>query len=413
VNSIKLSICIPTYNRAAHLRACLGRIKEFQLDFPYEIVISDNASTDTTAEVVQEFSADLPIRYYLRPENNGPFVNVNGTYRRAHGQYSVYVADDDRLILEGLLNALKFMDENPTVNVCHAPWWTYDGILEKDMDIFYQLEEDTIFRRRSFGEVFNFIYNKHIFPEIAVFRTSALRTTWVPRDICFYAFPLLAHFLDQGDIAFLKQPFYRQVIRSEIGRDRPQGGHEIAMSGWDQYRGGLEYFLYFGIKRGQISRDDNDKFTQEYMCRTFTLIRMTVALRLLVASRQFVKAYEVYTRIVFGGLDQHPEVVAARDGLMLAAALETLAWQVNAAGGIENLILHGFLDTIILTERIRKVNFPARIEIIDEPAEPTKDFISKTAVLVFSPEQRDRYLEQGYEPNLVFAQEDLIQTILL
>jgi len=413
VNPIKLSICIPTYNRAAHLRTCLQRIKAFSFDFAYEIVISDNASTDNTTEVVQEFAADMPIRYFLRSENNGPFVNVNGTYRRAHGEYSVYVADDDRLIYEGLLNALKFMDDNPAVNVCHAPWWTYDGILEREMDIFYRLEEDVIFQRRSFGEVFNFIYNKHIFPEIAVFRTSALRTTWVPRDICFYAFPLLAHFLDQGDIAFLKTPFYQQVIRSELGRDRPQGGHEIAMSGWDQYRGGLEYFLYFGTKRGQIASGENDKFTQDYMCKMFTLIRMTVALRLLLGSRQFVKAYEVYTRLMYGGLDQHPEVVAAREGLLLAAALETLAWQVNAAGGVENLVLSGFLDTIILKERIRKVNFPERIAIVDEPEAPSKDFIEKTAVLVFTPDQREHYLEQGYDPNLVFAQDDLIQTILL
>jgi len=116
---------------------------------------------------------------------------------------------------------------------------------------------------------------------------------------------------------------------------------------------------------------------------------------------------------MFVVMHQHPEVFAAREGLMLSAALETLAWQVNAAGGIENLMLHGFLDTIILKERIRKVNFPQRISIVDEPEAPTPDFISKTAVLVFSPEQRETYVAQGYEPNLVFAQEDLIQTILI
>lgn len=413
MNPIKLSICIPTYNRAVHLRACLEHIKAFSFDFSYEIVISDNASTDNTAEIIEEFSADMPIRYFLRAENNGPFVNINGTYRRARGEYSVYLADDDRLIYDGIVNALKFMDEHPNVNACNAPWWTYDGVLDQDMTLFYHLEEDVVFSRRSFGEVFNFIHSRHIFPEIAILRTEALRSAWVPRDICFFAFPMLAHFLDQGDVAFVKQPFYRQVIRSELGRDRPQGGHEIAMSGWDQYRGGLEYFLYFGIKRGQIANGENDRFTQEHLCRIFTLTRMTVALRLLVSTRQFVKAYEVYTRLMFGGLDNHPEVVKAREGLLLATALETLAWQINAAGGIENLMIHGFLDTVILKQRIQRVNFPEHIQIVDEPAEPTTDFINKTAILVFSPDQRARYLEQGYDPNLVFAQEDLIQTILL
>lgn len=410
---IKLSICIPTYNRAPHLRSCLERIKEFPIDFAYEIVISDNASTDDTAAVVQEFASDMPIRYYVRAENNGPFVNLNGTYRRARGEYSVYLADDDRLIYDGLMNALRFMEEHPEINACYAPWWTYDGVEDRDMQKFYNLEEDTVFPRRSFGNVFNFIHSRHIFPEVAVFRTEALRTTFVPRDICFFCFPMLAHMLDRGDIAFLKEPFYRQIIRSALGRDRQQLGHEIAMSGWDAYRGGLEYFLYYGIKRGEIANGENDKFTHEHLCRIFTLTRMTVALRLLVSTRQFVKAYEVYVRLAFAGMDDHPQMVEAREGLLLATALETLAWQVNAAGGVENLLIYGFLDAAILKGRIQRVNFPEHIRLVDDPAEPTEDFISKTAVLVFAADQRARYLEQGYDPNLVFAQEDLIQTILL
>ncbi|WP_117190945.1 glycosyltransferase family 2 protein [Rhizobium terrae] len=413
MNSIKLSICIPTYNRAPHLRSCLERIKAFTFGFPYEIVISDNASTDNTAEVAREFAAHMPINYFVRAENNGAVINVNAAFRRARGEYAVYLADDDRLVLEGLLNAIKFLDTHPSVLVCHAPWYLYDGVLEVDTGKFYEVEEDVIFPRHSFGEVFNFMYRGHIFPEIAVFRTDALRATWVPRDICFYAFPMLAHLLDKGDVAFLKEPFYKQVGRSEHGRDRRQGGHDIAMSGWDQYRGGLEYFLYFGTKRGQIRAQDDDKLTQEHMCRTFTMVRMTVALRLLVGFREFVKAYEVYTRLIFGGFDTHPEVTKVRDGLGLAAALETLAWQVNAAAEIDNLIISGFLDAEIIKERIAKVNFPERVAIINEPAEHSPEFANRAAVLVFLPEQRQRFVDLGYPPNMVFAQEDLIQTILI
>ncbi|WP_440409624.1 glycosyltransferase family 2 protein [Neorhizobium petrolearium] len=413
MNSIKLSICIPTYNRAQHLRSCLERIKGFDFEFPYEIVISDNASTDNTAEIAREFASQLPINYYVRAENHGMVVNVNAVFRRARGEYAVYLADDDRLVPEGLVNAMNFLDEHPSVLVCHAPWYLYDGILEADTGKFYDIKEDVVFERRSFGQVFNFMVKGHIFPEIAIFRTQALRTTWVPRDVCFFAFPMMAHMLDQGDVAFLKEPFYRQVGRSEHGRERRQGGHDIAMSGWDQYRGGLEYFLYFGMKRGQISRDAEDRATQEHMCRTFTLLRMTVALRLLISFREFVKAYEVYTRLCFGGFDDFPEVVAAREGLLIAAALETLAWQVNAAAEIDHLIIHGFPDSQTVKERIARVNFPERIKVIDEPVEHTPDFANKTAVLVALPKQREQFLELGYPPNLVFAQDDLIQTILL
>lgn len=50
-----LSICIPTYNRADFLRLCLKRLQELEGVLPdFEIIVSDNASTDHTASVLEE-----------------------------------------------------------------------------------------------------------------------------------------------------------------------------------------------------------------------------------------------------------------------------------------------------------------------------------------------------------------------
>ncbi|WP_333693851.1 glycosyltransferase, partial [Phaeobacter italicus] len=51
---IKLSICIPTFNRASYLRTLLASLAEdlHQLPWPVEVIVSDNASPDETAEVV-------------------------------------------------------------------------------------------------------------------------------------------------------------------------------------------------------------------------------------------------------------------------------------------------------------------------------------------------------------------------
>ena len=72
-----LSICIPTYNRGNYLRKCLQSI-EIQLDKkPHlqnlvEIVISDNHSTDTTKEVVNEFIPKFShIKYVVNEKNVG------------------------------------------------------------------------------------------------------------------------------------------------------------------------------------------------------------------------------------------------------------------------------------------------------------------------------------------------------
>ena len=71
-NRLLVSICIPTYNRSTYLRQSLERYiveKEF-IDGKVEIVISDNASTDDTKMVVEEYVKKYKnIRYYRNKEN--------------------------------------------------------------------------------------------------------------------------------------------------------------------------------------------------------------------------------------------------------------------------------------------------------------------------------------------------------
>ncbi len=414
MNYIKLSICIPTYNRANYLRDCLERcLRDINVDFAFEIVVSDNASTDNTGEVAREFiDRGAPIRYFKGATNVGMIPNMNSALRLGRGEYVMYLADDDRLIGSAIADVVKHLDANPSTLACYNPWYCTDGVTDIDSRPFYTMDEDITFERGSFAQVFNLMIQRHIFPEIGIYRSSAFRAAWVPREICHFAFPMLAHLLDKGDVAFHKTPFYRQVIRSAVG-NRAQGGHELAMTAWDSYRGGLEYFLYFGIKRGRIGTSDDDRATQEHLCRTFTLERMAVAIRLLVQQGDFLKSYELLARMEYGGYGAHQQLTAIREGLTLAAALQTLAWQVNSTAGIKRLIFSGFLDTTILRERLTKVHFPSTVEMLNDPAEHPPELLEHSAVLVFSADQREKFLQLGYLPNLVFSQEDLVQTILV
>ena len=62
---MRLSICIPTYNRAFHLNNCLHSIisnkSRFAIDF--EICVSDNCSTDETEKVVRRAQQSIDIKY--------------------------------------------------------------------------------------------------------------------------------------------------------------------------------------------------------------------------------------------------------------------------------------------------------------------------------------------------------------
>ncbi|MBB3542219.1 MULTISPECIES: glycosyltransferase family A protein [unclassified Rhizobium] len=410
----KLSICIPTYNRAAFLRFLLTTFVEQKvIDFPYEIVISDNASTDDTATVVEEFLLQgLPIKYCRRDVDGGGWPNLANAYQQAVGEYALYLADDDLLNFQNLRAAIVYLNINPETVACYAPWTMYDAIDQVDLSLFYTIEKNRKFSRRSFSDVFDFMTKRHIFPEIAIYRTSALRSAFVPKDFCFWAFSHLAHLLDVGAVAFLDKPFYRSVVRTAVVRDRAQAGNDEAMTGWDRYRGGLEYFLYLGSKRGQIDLSPAKSTQYEEACKVFTMRRMSVALRMWFERGEYIKAYEIFARMCYGGGSQHPEIQGLRERLPLMVAVQTLAQKVNAASSLKYLILDQVSSVDSLASLLLEVGLNNNITILPAPTEHTPEITSAAAVFTSSAAGRDTFLDNGYRPNMVFCESDMVSSVV-
>lgn len=108
---IKLSIAIPTYNGAETIRETLDSIVS-QLEDGVEIVISDNASTDGTAEIVREYQAKYPvIRYFCNDENLGADRNFDLAVRRPQGEYVWLFGDDDKMDLGGIRKVLDILQD--------------------------------------------------------------------------------------------------------------------------------------------------------------------------------------------------------------------------------------------------------------------------------------------------------------
>ena len=120
----KLSICMPTYNRAAYLEAAFAAIfNQGEVGCSFELVVSDNHSTDNTPEVIAAWSSRHPeIRSVRQPRNTGYIDNYMSVHRLAVGEYAIYLADDDRLVFDVLRVVLKFMDEHPGVACAQTPW---------------------------------------------------------------------------------------------------------------------------------------------------------------------------------------------------------------------------------------------------------------------------------------------------
>ena len=60
-----VSICCLTYNHAAYIRECLDGFLMQRTDFPVEIIVHDDASTDGTQDILREYQARYPDRFHL------------------------------------------------------------------------------------------------------------------------------------------------------------------------------------------------------------------------------------------------------------------------------------------------------------------------------------------------------------
>lgn len=90
-----VSICVPTYNRAAWLRDGLKSICGQDYS-PLEILISDNGSDDETEEVGREAARSDPrVRYVRHPENLGVYGNHNFCIEESRGELLSSFHDHD------------------------------------------------------------------------------------------------------------------------------------------------------------------------------------------------------------------------------------------------------------------------------------------------------------------------------
>ena len=105
-----LTIAVPTYNRAACLSELLTVLADQVKNDPrVELIISDNASTDRTSEVVQDFVVSgLKVRYIRNAQNIGPDANFLQCFEQARGKYVWLLGDDDLIVPGGVGKILKY-----------------------------------------------------------------------------------------------------------------------------------------------------------------------------------------------------------------------------------------------------------------------------------------------------------------
>jgi hypothetical protein len=120
----KLSIVTTTHNQEAYVRQAFDSFVAQRTDFPIEIVVADDASTDSTPAIIQEYTDRYPhlFRPILRPANLGLNLNLTGALSAARGEYIALCEGDDYWIDPlKLSKQVAFLDRHPETAVCFHP----------------------------------------------------------------------------------------------------------------------------------------------------------------------------------------------------------------------------------------------------------------------------------------------------
>jgi glycosyltransferase involved in cell wall biosynthesis len=122
-----ISIGLPTYNRAIDLKRAIESV--LAQGYPnLELVISNNASTDETHSICEDFCRrDNRIRYLQQARNIGPAANFIAVLEAARGEFFMWLGDDDWIDPGYVVECARLLVSNPEYDLVCGRGKYFDG----------------------------------------------------------------------------------------------------------------------------------------------------------------------------------------------------------------------------------------------------------------------------------------------
>ncbi len=202
-----VSIGMPVYNGEKYIREALDSALAQTFE-DFELLISDNCSTDMTGEICTEYSnRDPRIKYIRHPENHGGQWNFNFVTQNATGRLLTWLAHDD-ILESGFLEAtVQHMLENPDTVLVASD---FEVINQDGITLGYQELENIrghIGWEKRCIEFFKYPISNVFFCIYGLMRTAAcqsvLQSVDKPKMATGSELPILARFAVRGEIVSL------------------------------------------------------------------------------------------------------------------------------------------------------------------------------------------------------------------
>ncbi|HSF86495.1 MAG TPA: glycosyltransferase family A protein [Acidimicrobiia bacterium] len=200
---------LPVYNGGEYLRETLESVRA-QTFKDWELIISNNGSTDGTMEIIQEYAAcDERIQYRVHPKNVGAHRNYNSIVPHATGQYFKWLAHDDLMAPTFVERCVDILDARPEVVLVFAATDRIDERSNKISELRSTMsyESDSAYERLR-----AYVGDRMKAPQIfGVMRRTTLLETGLLRSHGASDFTFLEEMAMRGRFAYVDEPlfFYR------------------------------------------------------------------------------------------------------------------------------------------------------------------------------------------------------------
>jgi glycosyltransferase involved in cell wall biosynthesis len=174
-NKPRVNIGVPVFNGEEYLADALNSLLR-QTYSDFEIIISDNASTDNTQNICLSFAErDKRIRYYRSSINLGNTENFNRVFELSSCIYFKWAAHDDICEPQLLERCVEILDKIPFVVLCYPK----TRIINEYGQFVYNYDDEFDLRSSKPSERFKHILgaNRLLNPVFGLMRTNTLKTT--------------------------------------------------------------------------------------------------------------------------------------------------------------------------------------------------------------------------------------------
>lgn len=136
---VKVSVCVVTYNQEQYIEECLQSLVDQETNFNFEVIVSDDCSTDKTTEIIKDFQKRYPdiIKPIFHKKNIGAFENFLFVHNQAKGEYVAHMDGDDYALPGKLKKQADYLDNKPKCNIV----WTHILIEKQNGERYKQNKE--------------------------------------------------------------------------------------------------------------------------------------------------------------------------------------------------------------------------------------------------------------------------------